>query len=101
MTGFVQIIEWKSSRIDEVRKLSEEFRSRQEARDDGPQRVLVLADQEQPGTYITVVQFASAEIAKANSDRPDTSEFARRMAELCDGPPTFRNTEVYDDEVMS
>jgi quinol monooxygenase YgiN len=100
MTEFVQIIEWQSSRIDDIRALSDEFRSRREASDDGPRRVTVLADRDRPGTYLTLVHFASAEAAKANSDKPDTSAFAQRMAELCDGPPTFRNTDVYDDEVV-
>jgi hypothetical protein len=29
-----------------------------------------------------------------NSDLPETGEFAARMAQLCDGPPTFRNLDV-------
>jgi hypothetical protein len=29
-----------------------------------------------------------------NSRRPDTSEFAEQLANLCDGPPTFRNLDV-------
>jgi hypothetical protein len=29
-----------------------------------------------------------------NSDRPETSAFAARMADLCDGPPTFYNLDI-------
>ena len=34
----------------------------------------------------------------ANSNLPETSEFAGRLAALCDGPPTFRNLEVLREE---
>jgi len=30
----------------------------------------------------------------ANSNLPETGEFAERLAELCDGPPAFRNLDV-------
>jgi hypothetical protein len=30
----------------------------------------------------------------ANSNLPETREFAERLAKLCDHPPTFRNLEV-------
>ena len=99
MAAFVQIIQWKSSRIDEVRKLSDEYRGNRG--EGGPTRVQVLADKDNPNTYYTVAEFASAEAAAENSARPDTSEFAAKMAELCDGPPTFHNTEVIDEAVMS
>ena len=101
MAEFVQIIEWRTERIDEVRALSEEFRAGRQDRGGGPSRVTVLADRDRPGTYFTLAHFASAEAAKENSERPETGEFARRMGELCDGPPTFHNTDVYNDEVMS
>jgi hypothetical protein len=29
-----------------------------------------------------------------NSNRPDTSEFAAKMAKLCDGPPKYYNLDV-------
>lgn len=30
----------------------------------------------------------------ANSNAPATQKFAARLAELCDGPPTFLNVDV-------
>jgi hypothetical protein len=29
-----------------------------------------------------------------NSGLPETSEFAEKLARLCDGPPEFRNLDV-------
>jgi quinol monooxygenase YgiN len=101
MAAFVQIIQWKSSKIDEVRKLSDDYRAGRVADSGGPRRVLVLADKDNAGTYYTIAEFESAEAAAENSARSDTSEFAAKMAELCDGPPTFHNTEVIDEMAMS
>ena len=96
MAGFVQIIEWKTSRIDEVEKLQEEWRERFPAM--GPTRVLVTADRDNEGSYMTVVEFESYEAAMKNSSDPATSEFAERMAELCDGRPRFHNLDIKQDE---
>jgi hypothetical protein len=92
VAGFVQIIEWKTSRIDEVEQLNEEWRER--FPDMGPTRILVGADRDNPNSYVTVVEFESYEAAMKNSEDPATSEFADRMAKLCDGPPTFHNLDV-------
>jgi quinol monooxygenase YgiN len=101
MAGFVQIIQWKTSRIDELERLSDEFRASRGDRGGGPTRVLILGDKDQPNTYYTVAEFASAEEAEQNNDRPETSAFAAKMMELCDGPPTFHNTEVLQTHVMA
>lgn len=92
MAGFVQIIEWRTSRIDEVEKLNEEWRERFPQM--GPTRILVGADRNDAGAYVTVVEFESYDAAMKNSSDPATSEFAAQMAELCDGPPTFHDLDV-------
>lgn len=96
MTGFVQIIEWQSSRIDEVRALGESRRADMEGTGDGPSRITVTADRKRPNHYLTIVEFSSYEQAMRNSEHPRTQEFAARMAELCDGPPTFYDLDVVD-----
>ena len=93
--SFVQIIEYTSSRIDEIKALIDEYQAGQE----GPSPVIrgiATADRDTPNTYITIVQFASYEEAMANSDSPRTSQFAEQMAKLCDGPPSFRNLDVIE-----
>ena len=98
MGRFVQIVEYRTSRFDEMQALSQEMRSEREGSGDGiaPLRVTVTADKDRPGHYLTIVEFASYEAAMKNSDRPETTAFAQRMAELCDGPPTFNNLDVVD-----
>lgn len=99
MATFVQIIEFRTSRIDELRALGEDMRARREAEGDksgGPRRALFTEDRDRPGHYLNIVEFESYEAAMANSNHPETQQFARTMAELVDGPPTFYNLEVRD-----
>ena len=44
--------------------------------------------------------FPSYEAAMENSNRPETAEFAAKLAKLCAGPPTFRNLDVVREEEM-
>ncbi|MET4093533.1 hypothetical protein [Arthrobacter sp. UYCu712] len=93
MARFVQIIEFQTSRIEEIEELGRPSRT------DGSTaptfgRIVATADRDRPGTYFTIVEFESYESAMENSGRPETSDFAAKMAALCDGPPVFRNLDV-------
>ena len=94
MAGFVQIIEYSTSRFDEIRALAEELRIKRQGGPGGPIRVTVTEDRDRPGHYLTLAEFDSYEAAMANSEHPDTQEFAAMMAKLVDGPPTFHNLPV-------
>ncbi|MGH3981805.1 MAG: hypothetical protein ACRDST_03705 [Pseudonocardiaceae bacterium] len=93
MTGFIQIIEYQTSRIDEVQALINERRS-QMASDTTVRRGTMTADRDRPGYYLTIIEFDSYESAMENSNRPETGEIAAAMAKLCDGPPKFYNLDV-------
>ncbi len=91
-SGFVQIIEFKTSRIDELRALVDELGS-----DPGPEGALrgtLTQDRDRPGWYLNIVEFDSYESAMSNSNRPEVSAFAARMATLCEEPPRFYNLDV-------
>jgi hypothetical protein len=99
MAGFVQIVEYRTSKPDEVRALTEDYSKAREAAGDGssaPGRAMSCGDRDNPGRYFTIVEFESLEAAMENSDRADTTEFAKKMMELCDGPPTFYNLDLLD-----
>jgi hypothetical protein len=85
-----------TSRIDEMRKYTEEWRER------NPDRLLdwsiLAADRDHPGRYVAIVHFESYDVAMKNSADPRTAEFAATMDELCDGPVTFRNLDVVTAE---
>jgi hypothetical protein len=96
MAAFIQIIEYRTSKPEEVAALTDEFRKSREAAGDGeaPVRAMTGRDRDDPGRYLAIVEFSSYEAAMENSNRADTSEFARRMMALCDGEPSFHNLDV-------
>jgi hypothetical protein len=95
MAGFVQIMEYKTSRFDEMKALGEEYGKN----DPGSlaRRVLVTENRDKPGTFMTIVEFDSYESAMENSQRAETHEFAEKMMKLTDGAPTFYNLDVRDE----
>ncbi|MFD9432555.1 hypothetical protein [Streptomyces sp. NPDC060002] len=93
---FVQIVEFETDRIEEMRALAEEGDQRVTGRADGPKRRLVLKDRDQPNRYLAVIEFDSPEEAVRNSGDPETGKFAERMAALCTRPPSFIDCDVQD-----
>ena len=91
--GFVQLIEFTTSRIDEVESLMDDWVSKTEGKRTA-HRGIMAKDRDRPNTYVQVVEFPSYEEASRNSDMPETSEFAEQIAKLCDSPPAFRNLDV-------
>ncbi|MCI3277262.1 hypothetical protein [Streptomyces cylindrosporus] len=93
-TKFVQIIDFETDRIEEMRKLAEETEERFAGRSGGPTHRLLLKDRNQPNRYLVVIEFNSYEEAMANNDAPETTEFAQRMAALCTRPPSFTDCDL-------
>jgi hypothetical protein len=91
--SFIQIIEYETDRPDEVRALGEAERSRMPQANEGF-RLTVTRDRDRTNRYVTIVEFPSYEAAMANSERPETAEFARQMAALCTNGPSYQNLEV-------
>ena len=98
MAGFIQIIEFSTTRIDEVKALGDDYRETRIADGDGspPVRGTITADRDRPNTYLNIVEFASYEDAMSNSNDPRTAAFAEQMMKLCDGPPKFYNLDHID-----
>ncbi|NKX50254.1 hypothetical protein HER39_06660 [Arthrobacter deserti] len=93
MAGFVQIIEFQTSRIEEIEKLGRPSRT-EGSTPPTFRRITATPDRDRPGMYYTIGEFDSYESAMENPTRPETSEFAARLAALCDAPPVFRNLDV-------
>ena len=92
MAGFVQIVEFKTDRPDEVMALGDEMEPQRSS--GTAQRLTIGADRDRPGYYFTIVEFDSYEAAMENSNRPEVGEYAGRLAKLCDAPPKFYNLDV-------
>ena len=90
---FVQIIEYQTSRDQEMDSLFQEWL----AATDGTRMTLVTTharDRDHARRYVDIVEFSSYEEAMRNNDLPATHEFAERMRALCDTPPRFLNLDV-------
>jgi len=92
VSEFIQIIEFKTSKMDELRQFNEEWRQAHPQM--GPRRVLVGADRDNERTYLFIVEFDSYDEAMKNSEDPETAKYAEKVASLCDTPPVFRNLDV-------
>lgn len=96
---FIQIIEYTTSRIDEFNAALDEWLDKTKGTR-AATRGVQTKDRDATNTYVQIVEFPSYEKAMANSNLPETSEFAAKLASLCDGPPTFRNLDVLREEPM-
>lgn len=93
--GFVQIIDYVSTRYDEIETLSDKYRANRTGTSaQPPSRVTVTRDRDRANHFLVIAEFESYEAAMANSDDPATREFAEQMMGLCDGPPTFYNLDL-------
>jgi hypothetical protein len=93
VTGFVQIMEIKTSRFDEVRALMDRMREENRGTHRST-RALFAADRDRPGHYLGIIEFRSYEEAMEQSNDPVISGFAQQLGALLDGPPTFYNLDV-------
>jgi hypothetical protein len=94
---FIQIIEYKTSRPDQVdAELDRWLEATEGTR--AATRGVQTKDRDADTAYVQIVEFPSYDEAMANSAMPETSEFATKLASLCDGPPSFRNLDVLREE---
>ena len=92
--AFVQIIEFKSSRIDEALKLYDQWLELAQGTSTA-KRLTLTSDRDNPNTYMEIVEFESYEEAMKNSNLPATQEISSQLFALCDGQPIFRNLDVF------
>jgi quinol monooxygenase YgiN len=91
--AFIQVIEFRTSKWDEVQALDRKW----EADTEGKRtlrRSIVCRDRNEPNRHLVLAFFDSAEAAQVNSDLPETAEFAKRTGELIDGPMEFWDLDV-------
>ncbi len=93
---FIQTMEIKTSRWDEMMALEQEWLAATEGA-----RTLVREthgrDRDRPGTYVIIAEFDSYEDAMKNNELAATQQIADRMAKLADGEVVFRNLDVLDE----
>jgi hypothetical protein len=97
VVAFIQIIEFRTDKLEEMRKLDGEWGERARSQGATAQRGILCADRDDAGRYFQIVFFESAEDAAKNSALPVTQEFAGKMMALGKGEPTFYDLDVVDD----
>jgi quinol monooxygenase YgiN len=94
---FVQTISFTTARMDEMQALMDAFDNEPGSRA-GFLGAKVLKDRDRENTYVVVAEFETYELAMENSARPETDAFAKQMAELSDGSPTFANYDLIHED---
>jgi hypothetical protein len=92
----VQIIEFRTSDIEGVRRIDKEWRRATEGRRT-VRRELLARDHSDPDRYFAVVFFDSYESAMANSSLPETKASAEQYIKVSDGPPVFHDLDILED----
>lgn len=88
---FIQVIQGRTSREQELRAHAESWRT-----GGGADAVGWLGGTfgvTDDGEFLGIVRFASREDAMANSARPETGAFAEKLAALMDGPVEFHDCD--------
>ena len=94
---FVQIIECRTSKFDEILKLEQEWRRATEGKRT-LLRSIVTRDRNDPNRYLILAFFDSYESAMANSNLPETGEFGAKQAQLAEAPMVFTDLDVVEDQ---
>jgi hypothetical protein len=94
--SFIQIIEFRTSDIEAVRQVDEEWRRATEGKRTARREVLTR-DHSDPSRYFAIVYFDSFESAMENSARPETNAVSERYMQVTDGEPKFYDLEVIGD----
>ncbi|MEV8535981.1 ester cyclase [Streptomyces sp. NPDC051211] len=97
---FVQIIDYKTSRYDDLNRLMDQYVEQSQGRRTVTHS-LIGKDREDADHYVDVVEFPSYEEAMKNSQLPETDRMFQEMVSLCDGMPKFTNLDVVRDEQLN
>ena len=94
--AFVQIMEINTSNYDAIADLDRQWREATEGKRT-LRRSVTARDRSNPGRYVILAFFDSYESAMENSNLPETQEFAARFGDFTDGPLSFRDLDIVED----
>lgn len=97
---FVQIIDYKTSRQDDLDQLLDRYVSQMQGKRTVTHSIMGK-DRENENHYVELVEFPSYEEAMKNSHLPETDRMFQEMVALCDGMPSFTNLDVVRDENLN
>ncbi|MEV7021898.1 ester cyclase [Kitasatospora sp. NPDC093558] len=94
--AFVQIIDCKTDRLDDLNRLMDSWAESTKGKRTASHAV-VATDRADTKHVVEIVEFPSYEEAMRNSQLPETDRIFREMVALCDAPPTFTDLDVVRD----
>lgn len=93
---FIQILEFRTSDIDKMQALENEWRDASVGKRT-LRRSILCRDRNDKNRYLVFAFFDSPESATVNSALPETTSFANRVNEIVDAPISFQDLDVVDD----
>ncbi|MFC4503118.1 MULTISPECIES: ester cyclase [Streptomyces] len=97
---FVQLIDCRTSRFDEMDRLMDTWVEQTRGKRTATHAV-VGKDRSDASHFVEIVEFPSYEEAMRNSNLPETDKVFRELVALCDEMPTFMDLDVVRDEKLS
>jgi hypothetical protein len=94
--AFMQVVEFRTSDVEAVRKIDEEWRRATEGKRT-VRREMVARDHNDPERYFALVFFDSYESAMENSALPETKFAAEQYMKAASGPPVFYDLDILED----
>jgi len=96
---FVQLIDCKTSRFDEMNRLMDTWVEQTKGKRTAAHSV-IGKDRSDASHFVEIVEFPSYEEAMRNSNLPETDRIFQEMVALCDEMPTFTDLDVVRDEAL-
>ena len=93
---FIQIIELRTSKVDELRAMQREWEQKTEGKRT-LRRSIISRDRNDPNRYLVFAFFDSYESAMKNSELPETADFAQKTGALVDGEIRFSDLDVIEE----
>ncbi|MEV5878632.1 ester cyclase [Streptomyces sp. NPDC052101] len=97
---FVQLIECRTSRLDEMNRLMDDWVEQTKGKRTAT-HALVGKDRSDASHIVEVVEFPSYEEAMRNSNLPETDRIFQGLVALCDEMPTFIDLDVVRDDRLA
>jgi heme-degrading monooxygenase HmoA len=99
---FVQLIRCKLrlGGWEKVEELMRRWQTEQASKAPGFKGEYVLREKSSSNACTMVVLFENEQLARQNSDRPETNQFYQEMLTVVDGQPEFIDTEVVHSYLM-
>lgn len=91
--AFVQVIEFRTSRLPEFHEIGDRWHDEIGA-DRTARWGITAADRKGPDRYMQIVGFPDYESAMVNSKHPATSRFAEQLGAVCEGEAVFHDLDV-------